>query len=142
MRFFFFGTLLDEEVLNFVVGRKVLAADKLTASLAGFRRVKAQDVTYPIIVRGETATVTGMLVSGLTSEEAGRLIEYEGANYQLVTLPVTAGKRQRPAQVFVPAGKGGLTPLDEDWTFEEWSRLHRDGFVARLRQRKTADRSV
>lgn len=142
MRFFFFGTLLDEEVLSFVVGRKVPAADKRPASLSGFRRVKAQGVTYPIIVRSETATVTGMLVSGLSSAEAGRLIEYEGANYDLVTLPVTAGKRQRQVQVFVPVGRGGLTPLDEEWIFEEWRRLHRDGFVARLRQGKTADRAV
>jgi hypothetical protein len=83
-----------------------------------------------------------MLVSGITREEARRLIDYEGANYDLVTLPVTVGNRQRQAQVFVPVGKGRLTPLDEDWTFEEWTRLHRDGFVARLRQWKTADRAV
>jgi hypothetical protein len=142
MRFFFFGTLLDEEVLNFVVGRKVPAADKRPANLAGFRRVKAQGVTYPIVVRSETATVSGMLVSSLTSAEARRLIDYEGANYDLVTLPVLAGIRQRQAQVFIPVVKGGLTPLDEDWMFEEWARLHRDGFVARLRQWKTADRAV
>lgn len=142
MRFFFFGTLLDEEVLDFVVGRKVLAVDKRAASLAGFRRVKAQGVTYPIIVTQKNSSVAGMLVSGITIEEARRLIEYEGANYQLVTLPVAAGKRQHQAQVFVPVGAGGLTPLNEDWMFEEWSRLHRNGFVARLRQRKTADRAV
>ncbi len=142
MRFFFFGTLLDEEVLTLVVGRKVPAADKRPASLPGFRRVRARGVTYPIIVSRENSSVAGLLVSGLADAEAKRLIEYEGANYDLVTLSVTAGSRRHQARVFVPVGQGGLTPLDEDWTFEEWTRLHRDGFVARLRQWKTADRAV
>lgn len=141
MRFFFFGTLLDEEVLTLVVGRAIPAADKRPATLGGFRRVKAQGVTYPIIVRRQNSSVAGMLVSGITGEEAELLIAYEGANYDLATLPVIAG-RERLVRVFVPAGSGGLTPLDDDWTLEEWSRLHRAGFVARLRQWKTADRAV
>lgn len=142
MRFFFFGTLLDEEVLNFVVDRAVPAADKRPATLVDYRRVKARDVTYPIIVPRPGAVVAGLLVSGISPDEAKRLIAYEGKNYDLVSLPVVAGKRQRDARVFVPVGSGGLTPLDQDWTFEEWTRLHRDEFVARVRQWKTADRSV
>ncbi len=142
MRFFFFGTLLDEEVLAIVVGRRVPDADRRPARLAGWRRVKARGVTYPIIVPHLEASVAGLLVYGIAAGEAQRLIDYEGSNYDLKTLEVTAGLRSRPAQVFVPVGAGGLEPLDQDWTFEEWRRHHRTGFVSRLRQWKTADRAV
>ncbi|MGE0152524.1 MAG: gamma-glutamylcyclotransferase family protein [Reyranellaceae bacterium] len=142
MRFFFFGTLLDEEVLAFVVGRRVPETDKRPAILSGYRRVKAQGVTYPIVVPRAGAEVAGLLVSGLDEAEAKRLIAYEGANYELVTLPVQSSGRSREALVFVPVKTGGLVPLDEDWSYEDWQRLHRAGFVARLRRWKTADRAV
>jgi len=142
MRFFFFGTLLDDEVLSIVVGRNVSTQEKRPAILPSHRRVKAQGVTYPIIVPNEKYEVSGLLVSSLSSTESQRLIEYEGANYELVTRPVVCAGRQQQAQIFVPVKAGGLTPLDEDWSYEEWRRLHRAGFVARLRQWKTADRAV
>lgn len=142
MRFFFFGTLLDDDVLRIVIGRRVPAVDKRPATLPGYRRVKAQGVTYPIIVPQTGAEVSGLLVSSLEPLEKARLIAYEGANYDLVELPVMTGGRQRDALVFIPVSSGGLTPLDEDWSFEEWTRLHREGFVARLRQGMTADRAV
>lgn len=142
MRFFFFGTLLDEEVLAMVVGRPVAGTDRRPAILPGYRRVKARGVTYPIIVPHAAASVAGLLVSGLSAPEAQRLIDYEGSNYDLTTLTVTSGGRERPVLVFVPVGQGGLQPLDEDWTLEEWRQRHRDGFVSRLRQGKTADRAV
>jgi hypothetical protein len=142
MRFFFFGTLLDDEVLSIVVGRTVSAQEKRPAILPGHRRVKAQGVTYPIIVPSQTHEVAGLLVSSLSPAESKRLIEYEGANYDLVDRPVFCAGREQQAQIFVPVKAGGLVPLNEDWSFEEWSRLHRAGFIARLRQWKTADRAV
>lgn len=142
MRFFFFGTLLDDEVLEIVVGRKVPESDKRPAFLPGYRRVKAEGVTYPIIVPQLAAQVSGSLVSSIGAEEAERLIAYEGANYDLVSLPVQCSGRQRQALVFVPVKAGGLMALDEEWHFADWQRLHRAGFVDRLRQWKTADRAV
>lgn len=142
MRFFFFGTLLDDEVLRIVVGRDVAADDKRPAALPGYRRVKAEGVTYPIVVPGDQTQVSGQLVSGITPDEAKRLIAYEGDNYDLIMRNVIASGREQPALVFVPVATGGLTALDQDWSFEDWQRQHRVGFVARLRQWKTADRAV
>jgi hypothetical protein len=142
MRFFFFGTLLDDEVLQIVVGRAVPAKDKRPAILPGYRRVKADGVTYPIIVPQADREVFGQFVSSISSAEAERLIAYEGANYDLVKLDVAIEGRSREALVFVPVKTGGLTPLDQDWSYEDWQRQHRAGFVARLRQWKTADRAV
>jgi hypothetical protein len=142
MRFFFFGTLLDDEVLQIVVGRTVADHDKRPATLSGYRRVKAEGVTYPIIVPREGGEVSGLHVSGITPGEVKRLIAYEGANYDLVLRNVIASGRERPALVFVPVASGGLTALDQDWSYGEWRRDHRAGFVARLRQWKVADRAV
>jgi hypothetical protein len=142
MRFFFFGTLLDDEVVRIVIGRNVSGDDKRPGTLRGYRRVKAEGVTYPIVVPYEGYEVSGQFVSGITPEEAKLLIAYEGANYDLVLRNVIAAGRERPALVFVPVAHGGLAALDQDWSYEEWLREHRDGFVARLKQWKMADRAV
>ena len=142
MRFFFFGTLLDDEVLTLVVGRDIPRADRRMAVLPGYRRAKVDGVSYPIVVPAEGAEVAGMLVSGLAPSEAARLVAYEGADYELVLRQVRAGSRQRQAHVFVPSPGSRLKPLDEEWKFEAWASEHRAGFVARLRRGLAAARDI
>jgi len=141
MRFFFFGTLMDEEVLTLVVGRRAAPQHLRAAILSGFRRVKAQGVNYPVIVKSEHGSVSGLLVSGLDLSAAERLAAYEGAAYETAEVTVSTAGRSHRALVFVPRPDGGLVPLDEDWLYEAWRRRHRATFVARLRPWKTAERA-
>ena len=141
MRFFFFGTLMDEEVLTLVVGRRSSAQVRRPAVLSGYRRVKARGVSYPVIVNADNGSVDGLLVSGFDRTAAARLAAYEGAAYETAEVTVSTAGRSHRALVFVPRPDGGLVPLDEDWLYEEWRRRHRATFVARLRRWKTAERA-
>lgn len=141
MRFFFFGTLMDEEVLALVVSYLPPPHDRRPAILSGYRRVKARGVSYPVIVEAERSSVEGLLVSGLDRAAAERLAAYEGAAYEAAEVTVSVAGRPHRALVFVPRPGGGLVPLDEDWHYEEWRRRHGATFVARLRRWKTAERA-
>ncbi len=138
MRFFFFGTLMDQAVLDIVVGRHVPAAAKRSAVLEGYRRARVRGATYPIVVPADGAEVAGLLVSGLRPTEADRLTAYEGDGYVLVEHEVRAGGGAKRAHVYLPRAGGGLAALDENWDFDDWRRRHRAGFVARLRRSLSA----
>ena len=50
MRYFFFGTLMDQDVLSVVLGRRPAPGMIRSASLAGYRRFRARCESYPVLV--------------------------------------------------------------------------------------------
>jgi hypothetical protein len=129
MRFFFYGTLLDDALRRIVIGREVTLSG---AMLAGWRRLDIRGKHYPIISRDAGASVAGGLTEPLASTEIARLRYYEGDGYELITALV----RDRDgtgvaAQIFVPP-EGGLAGAG-DWTLVDWQRDHRDAVLGRLR---------
>ena len=51
MRFFFYGTLRDRDVMALVLGRRLPPAAFAPASLPGHARRRAKGASYPIVVR-------------------------------------------------------------------------------------------
>lgn len=138
MRLFFYGTLMDRDVLSLVLGRPVAAVSLAPASLRGYRRSRAAGVSYPIVVRDRAAMVDGVAVDRLLEPDVARLSAYEGPGYRLARATVDiAGAGPRGVQVFVPAADA-LKPVDGDWSLEEWRANHKDAFLARLRRRAEA----
>lgn len=99
MNFFFYGTLMDEDVRALVVGRRAPPSACRPAVLAGYRRVFRDGAAYPILVRaraseGDGVTrVDGCLVAGLSKREISRLKVFEGEEYELTDLPVRTPSR-------------------------------------------------
>ena len=123
-RLFFYGTLLDPDIQQRVVGRALPADDLRPATLNGFRRVRVAGKWFPMLVPGLAAdTVAGALVLGLTGPELKRVVTYEGDGYGLkrVTVRLGDGTTAR-AQVFVPLAAGGLKPSAEAWDLLDWQR--------------------
>ena len=54
--YFFYGTLMDRDVLNIVSGLNLAPARLRPARLPGYRRVRVQDVQYPAVLRFEGYT--------------------------------------------------------------------------------------
>ena len=122
-RFFFYGTLLDADLQEAVIGRAVPEGSLVPASIAGFRRVRAAGQTYPILIPG-TATdrVDGAIASDFTYREIERLVAYAGEGYVLSTLPaLLADGGTTTVQVFLPVA-GGLTASGEPWDLARWQR--------------------
>src|SRR5262245_43733734 len=106
MQFFFYGTLMDRELLALVIGR---ATDELrmeAATIHEFVCRRALNESFPILVPHPGGRVEGMLTD-LTAAEIARLkfyeaSDYEGAPYALTELPVECHGELLPAQVFFP----------------------------------------
>jgi Gamma-glutamyl cyclotransferase, AIG2-like len=104
MRFFFYGTLIDPEILRSVLQRSVDPIRRRKAVLKGYRRVYRRGASYPIIIADTTAQVEGVVVSELTNRDIMLLTMYEGQEYEIRELPVScSGTGLLRAKVFYPA---------------------------------------
>ena len=98
MRFFFYGTLMDDEVRGAVLDQRIAAEP---AVLAGWRRVRKSGTPYSTVARTCAGRVAGVLVRGIDGRAFSRLIAYEDDGYALALLAVTAGGKRLMAWVFV-----------------------------------------
>lgn len=128
MRYFFYGTLMDIDVLRAVIGTDVAMEP---AVLRGWRRVGVRGEDYPIIIRDMSSRVDGVLVRGLDERAAARLASYEGAEYVLIKSAVFCRGRTIAVNVFAPR-PGRLLKTENGWNFEAWRRRHKRRWIVAL----------
>lgn len=128
MRYFFYGTLLDDEVRAAVTGGERLACRPTV--LRGWTRVRVPHATYPVLRPQPGGSVTGILTRAVAAATAARLRRYEGAEYREARLPVHVdGDGVVTAAVFVP--RSGTPTVGPPWDLATWVRLHKPGFLRR-----------
>lgn len=129
---FFFGTLMDEDVLAAVLGRRAAAEAMEPARLAGWRRAVISGRTYPMLVPHPTGAVDGLLVHGLGERDRRRLDHYEGPEYRIGTLIVrTQGGADVAADSYL--GRAGVAAGREEWRLEAWRMRHKRAALTRIR---------
>jgi hypothetical protein len=130
MRFFFYGTLMDEDVRRAVLGVRALAPSE-RATLEGWRRVKMAGVSYPMIVRARNHKVDGILMHGIDRRAHEMLQEYEGDEYTMIGVDVQAADSKISARMFVP--RPGLTVRGRGpWDLLTWQRRHKRRFLGAM----------
>lgn len=130
--FFFYGTLMDPQVLSWVTGVPFDPIRLRPAVLSGFRRVYVADVSYPAIYADPESDVTGCLVRGISAAAANRIDQFENDGYDRQNLRVrTANGGDVPAAVYVAGKRMALT--DQDWDFQNWRRRHKRRYLERLK---------
>lgn len=122
---FFFGTLMHPDVLARVVDRAVPAEDLVPARLQGFRRVRAREASYPLLIETPNACVHGRLLRRPTRRDLLRINHFEDEEYE-ARLMKLAGSGQ--AWVFL--GLDALRPTDEPWDLDAWARAHMPSYLA------------
>ncbi|MGQ0665003.1 MAG: gamma-glutamylcyclotransferase family protein [Pseudomonadota bacterium] len=136
MRFFFYGTLMDEEVRRAVLGSLAPSSTE-PARLEGWRRIAVAGASYPIIVRRGRRRVEGVLARGLDRQALPVLAAYEGKEFAAIALPVrTRAGRRLSARVFVPAPG---TPVGSagGWDLALWQRRHKRRTLGALKSAET-----
>ncbi|CAN5787332.1 hypothetical protein BH11PSE3_BH11PSE3_36610 [soil metagenome] len=140
MRFFFYGTLLDPDVMSLVIGRRLPPSSFQPAILPGHARRRAKGMTYPVVVRDPADEVVGAVVGGLTARDVARLAAYEGPGYRIVPLQVRLAGALARVSVFEPI-VARLQPSRSPWDYALWRARHKRPFVSRLRRALTASTS-
>lgn len=133
MRFFFYGTLLDHDVMALVIGRRLPPSAFMPATLKGHVRRRAKGVSYPILVREPGGEVEGVVVGCLTRRDVERLAAYEGPRYRIAPLKVRVGGHLTTVSVFEPV-EDRFQPVDGAWNLALWQGRYKRPFVSRLRR--------
>lgn len=114
--FFFYGTLCHAPLLDRVLGRPSAATP---ATLADHAVYWAEGGAFPLIVPQAGAVAQGLLLDGLSEEEAARLDYYEGGfRYLTRDVPVTAAGQSIVARVYFP--EPGRWQPAEPWSLADW----------------------
>lgn len=134
MAFFFFGTLMDRDVLEQVLDRKVSDRDVAAARLHGYRRVRAAHEPYPVLVPDPAADpVPGLLLLRASVRDEVRISHFEEDEYveHWVTVELDAGGVVR-ARAFFAAADLGAT--DQPWDPAAWAREHKARYLDLCRE--------
>jgi Gamma-glutamyl cyclotransferase, AIG2-like len=121
--FFFYGTLMDCNLLSGVLGRRVAPRALLPARLLNHRRAAVRGAAYPVVLFRRGASVRGVVLRRVKPTERVRLCAYEGDGYgpvcAMVELP---GERRVQVFLFKPK-PGAYTISSRPWSLGTW-RLH------------------
>lgn len=130
--FFFFGTLMDRDVLQLVLGRKVPDADLAPARLHGWRRVRTAREPYPTLVRDPSGVVEGVCFLRAGPGDESRIRHFENEEYAERWMTVQAERDGTVrARVFFAAPELGTT--EELWSLEGWRRVHKNVYLEECR---------
>lgn len=131
MRFFFYGTLMDPDVLALVVGRPLADGARAPATLPDVRRVRVRGRGFPMLLPAAGAGVDGVVVEGLDRNAAIRVTWFESEGYDIVRRRVVlADGRAVPAWVYMP--RPGALRSGGGWDFGRWQRREKPAYLARL----------
>ena len=131
--FFFYGTLLDHDVMALVIGRRLPPAAFVPARLKGHVRRRAKGVSHPIVVRDSGGEVEGVVVGGLTKRDVERLAVFEGPRYRIAPIKVTVDSALKIVSVFEPKEES-FQPVDGVWDLGLWQGCYKRAFIARIRK--------
>ncbi len=142
MRLFVFGTLMDPDVREIVMG-KAWPPEAIEPAVAqGFRRVFVAGRHYPMLLAHASGWVDGTLVSGLDQQTLHRLQVYEGWEYSLRPIRVRTGAgRVVMAHVFLCPPH--ISADKREWRLDLWQRRHKRPFLRKAEAlMRGADRPV
>lgn len=129
MDFFFFGSLMDDDVARLVLGRSVVARDRLPARAEGFRRALLAGESYPVLLPRPGGHVDGVLTRGVTAAEHARIAWFEDGEYDLAEIPVAVASGERvPAWVCLRRAGTAVNP-DSEWSFARWQVEDKASFL-------------
>lgn len=133
MTYFFFGTLMDPDVLATVLDRPLAHEETVPAWLHDYRRVRAAAASYPLLVPAPGVVVGGVVFRPNDPRDDLRIRHFEGEEYAERWLSVQlVGGSRRAARVFF--GAEALQPTDELWDLAAWRGVHKAAFLEQCRE--------
>lgn len=127
-RYFFFGTLMDRDVLELVLDRPAGAVVLTPARLAGYRRMRVLRDSFPILIEDSASTVEGVSFTSASREEDARILFFEDYDYDLAPCRPVLHDGRTVEAMFCGA-EAGVRPSDEPWELPRWAARHKRGFL-------------
>ena len=133
MPFFFFGTLMDHDVLEIVLGRRIVENELAPARLTGYRRIRTARQPYPMLRPDPDGVVEGMLLTEPSGRDEARILHFEDEEYVARRTTVrSASGRALEARVFYALA--GMGETEEPWDLDSWASRHKGAFLRQCRE--------
>ena len=133
MRFFFYGILLDPDVMALVIGRRLPPRQYVAATMPGYARRRAKGASYPIVLPDPRGEVAGAVVGGLSTQDVARLAAFEGPRYRIASCRVRINRAFTSVSVFGPVEER-FEPVEGQWHLAAWQHRDKRRFIERLRR--------
>lgn len=130
--FFFYGSLMDLELLEAVLDRGSSHLAFTPGWIDGHVAETALGYSFPTLVSRDGARTHGLVASGLTDEDVARISYFEDTEYEPVV--VEAGTAQGRVSAKVYMSTASLASSGEAWVFEHWQQHHKRVLVAVTRR--------
>jgi len=130
--FFFYGSLMDEELLEAVLGRPVTHLTLVTGWLDGYVAETAHGYTFPALVERRGERVDGIVAYGLTEADIDRIAYFEDTEYAPVVVDVSTAESDVSAQAYMATAT--LNTTGEAWAFDKWRTEHKPLLLAVTRK--------
>ncbi|MEO1016840.1 MAG: gamma-glutamylcyclotransferase family protein [Pseudomonadota bacterium] len=130
MPLFFYGTLMDPDVLDLVLGHSSGLREQSPGRLLGYRRVYVRGEIYPTLIEaGPEDTVIGTIYWPRSADDIAKLNTFEGSDYFATQLDVMNPVGDHIVAWVYRSG-ADIRPTQEDWALSEWRELHKARFLA------------
>ena len=126
--FFFFGTLMDQDVLSRVVARPVDDAELGAAWLWGYRRHAARNAPYPVLRPHPACHVKGHLFQPRSADERARVDHFEADEYAPELLRVQHGTRMVTVNCYLDLDDV-FDVVDEDWSLHWFQSVEKPRYL-------------
>ncbi|MEG3617614.1 gamma-glutamylcyclotransferase family protein [Magnetovibrio sp. PR-2] len=123
---FFYGTLLDTDVLTRVVGHAVPSTRLIPGTIQGYQRVYVQGEAFPTLVEG-AGVIDGLVYRTCGPKDWERIFAYERAEYDLAQERAQTEQGAFDVHVFVKGKTQRAT--DKHWDYPSWRRLHKRSYL-------------
>jgi hypothetical protein len=121
--FFFYGSLMDRELLEVVLDRTTPDLTFTPGWLAGYVAETARGYTFPTLVERRGGRVHGIVTQGLTEDDVERIGYFEDTTeYAPIVADISTAETEIAVRLYIATT--ALPSTGEPWSFERW--LKRD----------------
>jgi hypothetical protein len=129
--FFFYGTLMDRDVLARVLARPVRDDELVPAILPGFRRVGSPGVVYPRLVTDPGARVCGLALAAPGPRDLVRLHWFEDGEYVAARAKIRLAHGHTVTACYFSAFDGVLPADATEWCPMTWTLRDKPHYLDR-----------
>lgn len=119
--FFFYGSLMDRELLEAVLDRATSDLTFTPGWLAGYVAETARGYTFPTLVKRRGGRAHGVVTQGLTLDDVERIAYFEDTTeYAPIVADIATAETEIAARLYIATA--ALPSTGEPWSFERWQK--------------------
>lgn len=133
MRCFFFGSLMDGDVAELVLGRRIDARALQPGILHGYERLVVAEESYPALAPRAGGKVAGVVIDRINHAELARMQFFESEEFAPVACDIElAAGGYVSAQTFL--AREVLQYTDQRWDYGHWQRHEKNDYLLLVRE--------